>query len=98
MNRYVVLAAVLLITACAKPAAPGIEVRTLEVPVEVQAPCPGIAPVAPGPLDRPLPDDAVALAAVLAAKLVEYVGPGKYVDRVEAYVAACPPAERTPVR
>lgn len=91
ISSVTILATALLLPACVKDRTPAVEVRTVRVPVEVQAPCPGNPPVAPGALDRPLPTDAVPLAAVLGAKLLEYVGAGKYVDQVDAYVRACPP-------
>lgn len=69
---------------------PGIEVRTVEVPVEVLRPCPAKAPVRPDP-GGPWPSGLLALSAALAAKLAEYSAPGKYADQVDAYVAACPP-------
>lgn len=76
--------------ACATAKEPGIEVRTVEVPVEVQKPCPGIVPVRPAPLGL-LPNDLTALAALLGAKLVEYAGDGKYADQADAYFKSCPP-------
>lgn len=66
----------------------GIEVRTVEVPVIEQRPCPGEIPKRPDPLG-PLPTDAVKLAATLAAKLVEYSGAGGYADRADAWMQRC---------
>lgn len=83
----------LALAACSTPAPPGIEVHTVEVPVEVLKPCPGIVPERPAPLARPLPDDANALAALLASKLVEWSGQGMYGDRAEAYFRTCAPGE-----
>lgn len=75
---------------CATPgAAPGIAVRTVEVVAEVQRPCPATPPTRPAPLERPLPADGVALAALLGAKLVEWSGPGGYGERAEAALALC---------
>lgn len=87
------VAAALMLTSCTTASPPGIEVRTVEVPVEIQRPCPGTVPVRPAPLARPLPTDAQALAALLAAKLVEWADEGKYGDQAEAYVKACPPGD-----
>lgn len=94
MRKLLMLPAVMLIlpaAMCGNPGEPGIEVRVVEKVVEVQKPCPAAAPVQPAPIGT-LPADANALAAVLGAKLLEYVGPGKYVDQVAAYVRACPPS------
>lgn len=94
MRKLLMLAPVMLFLPagmCTTPQ-PGIEVRTVEVPVETQRPCPGIVPERPAPMERPLPTDSVALIARLAAKLMEYTAPGMYADQVDAYVAVCPPA------
>ena len=91
MRRIMPLAA-LVLAACSTTGTPGIEVRTVEVPVEVQKPCPGIVPQRPDELARPLPTDANALAALLAAKLVEWAGPGQYGEQAESYFRTCPPA------
>lgn len=56
---------------------------------EVSRPCPVTVPTRPKPLDRPLPDDAVSLAALLAAKLLEYAGPGGFADRAESSLRTC---------
>lgn len=95
MRRLLMLPVMLLTLPAAMcgTAEPGIEIRTVEKVVEVQKPCPATAPVQPAPIG-PLPSDANALAAVLGAKLLEYVGPGKYADQVAAYVRACPPADQ----
>ena len=68
---------------------PGIEVRVVEKVVEVQKPCPGERPKRPTPLALPLPDNAIALAAVLGAKLAEYAAPGKYADKADALISRC---------
>lgn len=66
----------------------GIQTEIVRVPVEVQKPCPGEIPTRPDALG-PLPTDAVELAARLAAKLVEYSGPGGYADRADAWMQRC---------
>ncbi|AHE55992.1 hypothetical protein [Sphingomonas sanxanigenens] len=68
---------------------PGIRVETVEVVREVQRPCPVTPPVRPAPLERPLPADAAALAALLGARLAEWAGPGGYGDRAAAALAIC---------
>ena len=68
---------------------PAIEIRTVERVVEVQRPCTVTKPARPAPLARPLPTDAVALAAVLAEKLAEWSGPGRYGDRADAAINRC---------
>ena len=90
MKRTILLAPIAL--AACTTTQPGIEIRTVEVPVETQRPCPGIVPVRPAPMERPLPADANVLIARLAAKLMEFSGQGMYADRVDAYVSVCPPA------
>lgn len=78
---------IIALSGCAS-SEPGIEVRTVEVVRTVQAPCPGPRPERPEPLG-PLPTDAVKLAAVLGAKLLEYAGPGMYADRADAIFDRC---------
>ena len=85
--RYLIIC--LALAGCGQSVSPGIEVRTVEVPVIEQRPCPADAPVRPPPLAKPLPTDAKRLSVVLAAKLLEYAGDGKYADRAEAYFKAC---------
>lgn len=88
MNRAVFLAiSPLFLYGCSTPE-PGVEVRTVTKIVEVQRPCPGVAPDRPAPLG-PLPTDAVKLAAVLGAKLAEYSGSGGFADRAEAIMRRC---------
>lgn len=89
--RKLLMLAPMLLAACTTTQ-PGIEVRTVEVPVETQRPCPGIVPERPAPMERPLPTDANVLIARLAAKLIEWSGPGMYGDQAESYFATCPPA------
>lgn len=89
MRKFMLLT-VLALSACATAKEPGIEVRTVEVPVEVQKPCPGTVPVRPAPIGA-LPTDLVALAAALGAKLAEWSDAGKYGDQAESYFRACPP-------
>jgi hypothetical protein len=68
---------------------PAVEIHTVTRTVEVPRPCAVKKPDRPGPLLMPLPTDAVALAAVLALKLREYAGPGKYADQADAAIAIC---------
>jgi hypothetical protein len=89
--RFVLFLALLTLTACAHDQQ-GVEVRTVTVEKPVMQPCPATPPVRPAPLAKPLPTDLSALVATLAAKLGEYVLPGKYADQAEAYVRACPPS------
>ena len=91
--RYLALIAPLALAACSTASPPGIEVRTVEVPVLVQTPCPGVVPARPAPLPTELPGSLEALSALLASKLVEWSGPGKYGDQAEAFFRACPPGD-----
>ena len=84
--------AFMLLNACGHTD-PGIEVRTVEVLVEVPKPCPAERPERPLPFATPNGQGLEALAAALAAKLAEYSAPGKYADKAEAYFDACPPTE-----
>ena len=88
MKRLILLP--LALAACAKPDVPppGMQIETVEVIKEVQRPCKVTMPVAPAPLGV-LPSDAVAALAVTGAKLVEYAGEGKYVDRLESALRIC---------
>lgn len=88
----IVIAAFALLNAC-QSQQPAVEVRTVEVLVEVPAPCPGTKPDRPLPFVKPNGEGLEALAAALAAKLAEYSAPGKYADKAEAYFESCPPAE-----
>lgn len=89
--KRALLATALLLSACATDSGPppAVQIRTVERVVEVQRPCPVKVPVRPGPLAKPLPTDAIALAAVLALKLNEYIGPGKWADGVESALDKC---------
>lgn len=91
MQRLLILAPMLLIAACSH-SEPGIEVRTVEVVREVQRPCPGTVPDRPAKLGQ-VPSDPVSALAIVAAKLVEYAGDGKYADQAEAYFEVCSKAE-----
>lgn len=94
MRRLLVTAAMLLVSACAT-SQPGIEVRTVEVPVETQKPCPGTVPQRPAKIE-PLADTAEAALAQALAKLAEWSAPGKYGDQAEAYFRACPSSAPPP--
>lgn len=68
---------------------PAVQIRTVEVVREVMRPCAVTVPQRPEPLARPLPTDAVALAAVALAKLAEWSAPGKYGERADAALRTC---------
>jgi len=87
MTRAPILA-VLVLAGCATPK-PAIEIRTVEVPVVEQRPCPVQIPKRPDPLARPLPSDANELARLLAAKLDEWAGAGGYGEQAEAALKRC---------
>lgn len=61
----------LTLAACSTPR-PGIEIRTVEVPVEVMRPCLTEIPVRPERFDSGGETDARNLAALLTAKLLEW--------------------------
>lgn len=90
-KRSLQVAALAFLAGC-NHSQPGIEVRTVKVVKEVQAPCPGTVPDRPAPLGPLKPSVGAALAQTLA-KLAEYSGDGQYADQAEAYFEACPPAE-----
>lgn len=85
------LALALLLTGCAHTATsgPAVETKIVTVTKEVQKPCPVTPPVRPAPLARPLPTDAVALAALLGEKLGEYAFPGGYADKADSAIKRC---------
>lgn len=91
MKRYLALAPVALLAACAttQTSPPAVEIRTVIKTVEVAKPCPVQAPVRPSPLARPLPNDAVALAALLGAKLSEWAAPGGFGDQALKAIDTC---------
>lgn len=90
MTKFLLLSASFLVAGCATvDETPAIEIRTVEVVVEVEKPCPGSLPARPAPLERPLPTDLGQLALVLGAKLAEYSDPGNYADRADALMARC---------
>lgn len=88
--RYLILTA-LALAGCTttQTAPPAVEIREVTKTVEVQKPCPVTIPQRPAKLATPLPDDAVRLAALLGAKLVEWAGPGGYGDRADAALRKC---------
>lgn len=92
MNRLIIFAPLLVLAACAGRAtspAPGIQVITKEVKVEVQRPCPAKKPVKPEMLERPLPSTAGRLVDLLTAKLAEWAGPGGYGEKADAALSIC---------
>lgn len=82
------VATALALAACAATPEPAIEIRTVEVPVIEQRPCPAIVPTRPEPLAR-LPDDANAALAQVLGKLAEYSGAGMFADRAQDYFSLC---------
>lgn len=85
------VAVALLMAACGgeRPAAISDQVHIQTVVKEVQRPCPVTRPARPAPLARPLPDSPRVLIDVLASKLEEWAGPGKYGDQADAALATC---------
>jgi len=72
---------------------PAVEIRTVTKTVEVQRPCPVTQPARPARLAKPLPTDAVKLAATLGAALAAYTAPGAWADRMEAALGQCTKAQ-----
>lgn len=68
---------------------PVVEIRTQTVVKEVAKPCPVTKPARPAPLPKTMPTDLSRFAATLAAKLVEWAGPGGYGDRADAAITEC---------
>ena len=85
----VVGTALLLVYGCTtvKPVQP-VSVQAVERVVEVQVPCAAEAPARPEPIER-IDEYAVDAVRQLAAKLLEFVGPGGYVDQSEAAIDSC---------
>lgn len=94
--RHLIIAPFALLAACGTGVTPppAVEVRTVVKTVEVAKPCPVTIPERPAPLAKPLPTDAVRLAALLGAKLVEWAGPGKYGERADAALRQCTKASQ----
>jgi hypothetical protein len=89
MKRVILLG--LLVAGCGpKVITPPPAVRVQEVvrTVEVQRPCNVTVPTRPRRLGA-LPSDAVALAAVLGAKLAEWSGAGGYGERADRALREC---------
>ena len=89
--KLLTIASLAALAACTQSpqSAPATQIQVQRDVVEVQRPCRVVAPARPAPLARPLPDDAERLNALLTAKLLEYAGPGRYADRIEAALAEC---------
>jgi hypothetical protein len=90
--RALILVPLLGLAACATTkecAPPGVKIVTQTVTKEVAKPCPVTKPSRPAPLAQPLPTDAIQLAAVLGAKLLEWAGPGGYGDRSSGALDTC---------
>ncbi|WP_230280284.1 hypothetical protein [Croceicoccus sp. Ery15] len=85
MKRALVLCA--LLAGCGGEEG-GIRIERVEVPVEVQKPCPAERPLRPGPLGALNPDTLKALAQTLA-KLAEYSDDGQYADQAESVFDIC---------
>lgn len=89
--RYLVVLPLFALTACpgrVQPPQPGIQVKEMVRTVEVQRPCVATVPVRPAKLGA-LPTDAVALVAVLGAKLAEWSGAGGYGERADEAIKRC---------
>jgi hypothetical protein len=71
------------------PESAGTKVVYQRVEVPVPRPCPVTRPAKPSPLARPLPIDPARLVDLLAAKLLELMGPGGYVERADAAIVTC---------
>jgi hypothetical protein len=93
VSRFHIVAAatVFLLAGCndSRPESAGTKVVYQRVEVPVQRPCPVTRPAKPLPLARPLPIDPARLVDLLAAKLLELMGPGGYVERADAAIATC---------
>lgn len=89
MKRFVMIAGLSLSSCAGTTPPPAVEVRTQTVVKEVAKPCPVRTPVRPAPLARPLPSDAVALAALLGSKLSEWAAPGGFGDQALKAIATC---------
>lgn len=89
-NKKIAIAAFAL-SGCATTSGspPAVQVREIIKTVEVAKPCPVTKPTRPAPLPKPMPTDLARFAATLAAKLVEWAGPGGYADRADAAIATC---------
>ncbi|BAK66907.1 hypothetical protein SLG_22320 [Sphingobium sp. SYK-6] len=89
--RAILILAVLGLTACARtvPTPPATQIKIVREVVEVPRPCNATKPKRPEPMARPLPTDLRTLVALLAAKLEEYSGPGKFADRIEGALDQC---------
>lgn len=70
----------------------GVRVVTKEVVVEVMRPCEVEAPAMPEPLG-PLPSNAPDALRIVAAKLLEYAGPGGALERYRDALAICTKAQ-----
>ncbi len=88
--RPLISALALILCGCAgtKEAPPIVRIETVEVIREVPVPCPAIRPQRPAPAAIQS-DDLETIAPLLAAKLIEFVGPGGYVDQSEAIFDLC---------
>lgn len=91
IRNFRIVAPAILLSACATTNAPppAVQIRTVTKTVEVQRPCSVTKPVRPAPLTKPIPTDAIALAAALALKLAEWSGPGGYGDRAASAIDTC---------
>jgi hypothetical protein len=92
MRRTIIAAALCAsLGACGGDRVSSVGERVVYQPVykAVRQPCPAKEPTAPDKLARPLPADPAALVDLLLAKLKEFTGAGKYVDRVHDFAAIC---------
>lgn len=86
-----IFAVALLVPACTRtpPPEPATRVVYQDVVRETKRPCPVERPRRPDRLARPLPDNPAQLIDLLAAKLLEWAGPGGYGDRADAAIETC---------
>ena len=89
--KYTIPLVFLSLAGCGTGVVPpfAVEIRMVTKTVEVQRPCPVTQPARPARLAKPLPTDAVKLAATLGAALAAYTAPGAWADRMEAALGQC---------
>jgi hypothetical protein len=84
------LTCTIMLASCGEhPESAGTKVIYQTVEKEVPRPCPVTKPVKPKPLARPLPVDPARLIDLLAAKLLEWAGPGGYGERASQAIDIC---------
>lgn len=85
--RSLVFSIALLLAGCATGPRP-VKIETVERVVEVQRPCPVAKPARPAKVGT-LPANVLDTVKLLAAKLLEYAGPGGYADKADAALTLC---------